>query len=110
MSAERDELMETIASRFDELIGKGSSTDLAEDAADEILALGYTKVFQSGNNPIVTLHVTERELAVLSGRLGYRTPHVALRDKMGAAAVEMKLAKRRKNRERKMARKAKVGQ
>jgi len=37
------ELAEVIASRYDDLVGGGSSIELARDAADEIEALGYFK-------------------------------------------------------------------
>lgn len=57
-------------------------------------------------NPTVALNVTARELSVLTNLLGYNTGCTTLRDKLTEAGKDMRLATRQKNREVKLARKA----
>lgn len=61
----------------------------------------------STTNPTVQLNVTRRELRILGGLLGWSTGPAALRGKLSAADRDMQLATRQKNREAKIARKAK---
>lgn len=56
------------------------------------------------NNPTVPIHVTAKELRVLSGLLGYNTGYTTLSDKLNEADKAMRLATRQKNREAKAAR------
>ena len=60
------------------------------------------------SKPTVQVHITERELWLLTDLLGYQSRSVSLRDKLSAAHKDMMQAKRLHNREIKMARKAKA--
>jgi len=55
-------------------------------------------------NPTVPLHVTRKELAILSRKVGYTGVYKTLMDKLYAAEKDMRLATRQKNREVKLAR------
>jgi hypothetical protein len=61
----------------------------------------------NANNPTVAIHVTDRELAYITAKLGYFTP-TGLSDKLNAAQKDMREARRAKNRAHKIARKAKA--